>query len=83
MCSSSVCCCFLLKYWISSKYNNTPPAPANVSSSSTTALISAVEAVDVYKRQVLTQEYADMIHADYYSRDAMCSVRYANELFGH
>ena len=32
---------------------------------------------------VLTQEYADMIHADYYSRDAMCSVRYANELFGH
>ena len=32
---------------------------------------------------VLTQEYADMIHADHYSRDAMGSVRYANELFGH
>lgn len=31
---------------------------------------------------VLTQEYADMIHADHYSRDAMSSVRYANHLFG-
>jgi len=29
---------------------------------------------------VLTQEYADMIGADYYSKDAMGSVRYANEL---
>ncbi len=29
---------------------------------------------------VLTQEYADMIGADFYSRDAMGSVRYANEL---
>lgn len=31
---------------------------------------------------VLTQTYADMIGADFYSGDAMGSVRYANELFG-
>lgn len=31
---------------------------------------------------VLTQEYADMIHADHYSKDAMDSVRYAHEIFG-
>ena len=31
---------------------------------------------------VLTPEYADMIHADYYSKDAMASVRYAEEIFG-
>lgn len=31
---------------------------------------------------VLTPEYAKMIHADYYSKDAMGSVRYANALFG-
>lgn len=30
---------------------------------------------------VLTQEYADMIGADFYSPDAMGSVRYAQELF--
>ncbi len=30
---------------------------------------------------VLTQEYADMIGADFYSKDAMGSVRYANELY--
>ncbi len=30
---------------------------------------------------VLTQEYADMIHADKYAKDAMESVRYAEELF--
>lgn len=30
---------------------------------------------------VLTQEYADMIGADFYSRDAMGSVRYANDLY--
>lgn len=29
---------------------------------------------------VLTQEYADMIGADFYSKDAMGSVRYANDL---
>ena len=31
---------------------------------------------------VLTQEYADMIHADHYSKDAMDSVRYAHVIFG-
>ncbi len=30
---------------------------------------------------VLTQEYADMIGADFYSKDAMGSVRYANERY--
>lgn len=30
---------------------------------------------------VLTQEYADMIHADKYAKDAMESVRYAEEVF--
>lgn len=30
---------------------------------------------------VLTQEYADMIHADKYAKDAMESVRYAEEFF--
>lgn len=32
---------------------------------------------------VLTQEYADMIHADFYSKDAMGSVYYAHRLFGY
>lgn len=32
---------------------------------------------------VLTQEYADMIHADSYSKDAMGTVHYAHKLFGH
>ncbi len=31
---------------------------------------------------VLTQEYADMIGADKYCRDALASVNYANEFFG-
>ena len=31
---------------------------------------------------VLTPEYAEMIHADYYSKDAMASVRYAEEIVG-
>ena len=31
---------------------------------------------------VLTQEYADMISADFYSKDAMGSVYYAQELLG-
>ena len=30
---------------------------------------------------VLTQEYADMIGADFYAKDAMQSVRFAEELF--
>lgn len=32
---------------------------------------------------VLNQEYADMIGADYYAKDAMQSVRYAQKLFGN
>lgn len=32
---------------------------------------------------VLTQEYSDMIGADKYSKDAMDTVRYAENLFGH
>lgn len=32
---------------------------------------------------VLTQEYADMIGADMYCRDALASVNYANEFFGY
>ena len=31
---------------------------------------------------VLTQEYADMINADKYAKDAMETVRYAEEIFG-
>ena len=31
---------------------------------------------------VLTQEYADMIGADHYAKDAMATVRYADEVFG-
>lgn len=31
---------------------------------------------------VLTKEYADMIHADRYAKDAMDTVRYAQEVFG-
>lgn len=30
---------------------------------------------------VLTQEYADMIHADFYGKDAMDTVRYAEKIF--
>jgi 5-methyltetrahydrofolate--homocysteine methyltransferase len=32
---------------------------------------------------VLTQEYADMIGADKYCKDALSSVNYANEFFGN
>ena len=31
---------------------------------------------------VMTQEYADAIHADCYARDAMATVHYAEEVFG-
>ncbi len=30
---------------------------------------------------VMTQEYADAIHADHYAKDAMATVRYANQVF--
>lgn len=32
---------------------------------------------------VLTQEYADMIGADFYGKDALASVNYANQIFGY
>ena len=32
---------------------------------------------------VLTQEYADQIGADFYGKDAMASVHYAQKLFGY
>ncbi len=32
---------------------------------------------------VLTQDYADEIHADFYGKDAMASVRYAEKVFGN
>lgn len=32
---------------------------------------------------VLTPEYADMIDADYYAKDAMATVHYAQQLFGY
>ncbi|MGI6511174.1 MAG: homocysteine S-methyltransferase family protein [Catenisphaera adipataccumulans] len=31
---------------------------------------------------VLTEEYAEMIHADAYAKDAMATVRYADQVFG-
>lgn len=59
----------------------------------TTTVVSMEETIRKLRREapickvmvggaVLTQEYADMIHADRYVKDAMDSVRYANELFG-
>ena len=45
MYSSRDCCWRLLKYWISSKYNNMPLGADRVSSSATSARISAVEAL--------------------------------------
>ena len=45
ICSRRVCCCFLLKYWISSRYSRIPFGAARVSTSPTSALMSAVEAV--------------------------------------
>ena len=32
---------------------------------------------------VMTQEYADQIGADFYGKDAMDTVRYANSLFNN
>ena len=60
----------------------------------TTTVVSMEETIKLLHKQVpdckimvggavLTQEYADMIHADSYSKDAMGSVHYANQLFGH
>ena len=57
----------------------------------TTTVVSMQETIELLRKNgvqcrvmvggaVLTQEYADMIGADFYSKDAMGSVRYANEL---
>lgn len=59
----------------------------------TTTVVSMEETIRMLRQEtpfckvmvggaVLTQEYADMIHADRYVKDAMDSVRYAHELFG-
>lgn len=58
----------------------------------TTTVVNMEETIKLLRKQnvncrvmvggaVLTQEYADMIGADFYSKDAMGSVRYANELY--
>lgn len=58
----------------------------------TTTVVNMEETIKLLREQnvncrvmvggaVLTQEYADMIGADFYSKDAMGSVRYANELY--
>lgn len=58
----------------------------------TTTVVSMEETIELLRKNnvdckimvggaVLTQEYADMIGADFYSKDAMGSVRYANELY--
>ncbi|MCI8373481.1 MAG: dihydropteroate synthase [Lachnospiraceae bacterium] len=58
----------------------------------TTTVVNMKETIQMLKKEapecrimvggaVLTQNYADMIGADFYSGDAMGSVRYANELF--
>ncbi len=58
----------------------------------TTTVVSMEETIKLLRKNqvdckvmvggaVLTQEYADMIGADFYSKDAMGSVRYANELY--
>ncbi|MBQ7944288.1 MAG: homocysteine S-methyltransferase family protein [Lachnospiraceae bacterium] len=57
----------------------------------TTTVVSMQDTIELLRKNgvvcrvmvggaVLTQEYADMIGADFYSKDAMGSVRYANEL---
>ena len=57
----------------------------------TTTVASMNETIDLLKREaphckimvggaVLNQEYADLIGADFYGKDAMASVRYASEI---
>lgn len=59
----------------------------------TTTVVSMEETIALLKKEkpdckvvvggaVLNQEYADMIHADHYAKDAMQTVRYAQEVFG-
>ena len=59
----------------------------------TTTVVSMEDTIKLLRREkpdckvmvggaVLNQEYADMIGADFYGKDAMQSVYYAQELFG-
>ncbi len=59
----------------------------------TTTVVSMEETIRLLKERkpdtltvvggaVMTQEFADAIHADHYAKDAMATVRYANEVFG-
>lgn len=65
---------------------------AGLSALMTTTVVNMEETIKLLKAEapdckvmvggaVLTQNYADMIGADFYSKDAMGSVRYAMELF--
>ncbi len=58
----------------------------------TTTVVSMEETIQLLHKEkpdtkivvggaVMTQEYADAIHADCYAKDAMATVRYANEVF--
>ena len=60
----------------------------------TTTVVSMEETISLLRREapecrimvggaVLNQEYADQIGADFYGKDAMQSVYYAQELFSH
>ena len=59
----------------------------------TTTVVSMEETIKLMRKKkpatkvavggaVMTQEYADQIGADFYSKDAMGLVRYADSLFG-
>jgi 5-methyltetrahydrofolate--homocysteine methyltransferase len=65
---------------------------AGLSALMTTTVVYMEETIQLLKEKapgcrvmvggaVLTQEYADKIGADFYAKDAMSSVRYADELF--
>ncbi|MEG0156315.1 MAG: cobalamin-dependent protein, partial [Anaerovoracaceae bacterium] len=48
----------------------------------TIELLKDVDCKTLVGGAVLTQEYADKIGADYYAKDAMATVRFAEEFFG-
>ena len=65
---------------------------AGLSALMTTTVVSMEETIRLLREEapqckvmvggaVLNQEYADMIGADFYGKDAMQSVRFAQELF--
>ena len=65
---------------------------AGLSALMTTTVVSMEETIKLLRERapqckvmvggaVLNQDYADMIGADFYGKDAMQSVRYAQELF--